>query len=278
MAMKPDVRQPATYRMGLRDALIIPQIYGDKVQQKHYLTKLELLLKRLHAQFIDPARRGEDELVLWPSDHDFHELDVCVLALARALRKKKLLTYAGTLKLVDQRWPRLHLARSVRSLLEEAKRLTPKSPAKPEPVEHMEWIWGLAEGNGRRADLARRFIKDHELLLAGKIELSKVRWADYEELLLGKGPKMIFLQCGMNFPNVANNCCVRYLETQRDYSLWNEKVNKWSEERTKCEPLYHWLWKRVPLDSWLNEARLDRKRRAARERQKRHRQKIRRKA
>src|SRR5262245_10366683 len=99
MAMKVEVRQPATYRWGLRDELIIPQIHGDKVQQKHYLTKLELLLKRLHAQFIDPARRGEDELVLWPSDHDFGELDVCVLALARALRKKKLLTYAGRLKL-----------------------------------------------------------------------------------------------------------------------------------------------------------------------------------
>ena len=283
------MREPATEqeewsfkakrRGGLRDALIIPQIRGDKVKQKHYLFNLELVLRHLRVLFIDPARRGRDELVVWPSDDYFGELDVCVLALAGALRKKKPLTYASKLKLVDQRWPRLRLVRTVRSLLEQAEALTPKFPAKPEAVEHMEWIRGLAEGNSRRADLARRFIKDHKLLSARKIKLSKVRWEDYEEILLKKD-RRIFLECDMEFPNPRMNCCVRYLEMQPECCLWSQKAKNWSEETTKCEPLYHWREKRndTTPDSWLSEIRVQRKRRIARERQRRHREKIRRKA
>jgi hypothetical protein len=45
----------------------------------------------------------------------------------------------------------------------------------------------------------------------------------------------------MELPNPKMNCCVRYLEMQRECCLWSQKAKKWSEETTKCEPLNHWL-------------------------------------
>jgi hypothetical protein len=262
LSFEPFARKP------LAGVTLTPLIHGDKGQQKHYLSELESLLRTLHFVFIDPARQGKNP-VAWPSDADFSTLDFCVRALARALRKKKRSTYIEKLKLVDENWRRLHLLNSVQSLLKQALALTPKLPEKPEAVEYLDWIQALANRSGPRAHLAKRFLKNHQLLSAGKIKLSQVRWKDYEEILLQPGR----LECDMEFPDPGMKSLVRYLEMHRHYSLWKEKVNRWHQEFAKCEPLYYWVRRRHISADRLNEVRLEAKRQAARERLRRFREK-----
>jgi hypothetical protein len=194
--------------------------------------------------------------------------------LAGTLRKKKLLRWADAVVLVDKRWPSLHLKRSIRSLIKQGLAGEPKLPTKPEGVEHFDWIGRLAEGSGRRANLARRFIKDHELLLVGKINLSKVRWEDYEEILLKKDQR-IFLQLDMELPNPRINCYVRYLEMQRDHWLWSKDMDQRRAENAKRKPYFEWGKRNEIRDSGLGVTRLNERRRLANERQMRRRKKIR---
>ena len=249
-------------------------IFSEKRRQEYYLDRLKNRLEIFRQTFIEPAR-DQKFILLWPRDKSFLDFDECIFGLARSLRKKKPLTYSDAVELVDKRWPHLHLLNSIYTLSMRALELRPTFPVKSEGVRHFEWILGLAKENGRRADLARRFLKDHFLLLARKIKLSKVSWGDYEEILLKKDGKIIFLQCGMQFPSVAMNCYVRYLEMQRDWGLWEEGWERWKAAQTKRKPFFEWVARMGTDDAKLGETRLKEKRRLATERQRRYREKIR---
>jgi hypothetical protein len=249
-------------------------IFSEKRRQEYYLNRLKNRLEIFRQTFIEPARDPKF-ILIWPRDKSFRDFDECIFGLARSLRKKKPLTYSDAVELVDKRWPHLHLLNSIYTLSMRALELRPTFPVKSEGVRHFEWILGLAKENGRRADLVRRFAKDHKLLLGRKIELSEVRWADYEEILLKKGGKMVFLQCGMHFPSVAMNCCVRYLEMQRDWDLWSKDCQRWKAQADKREPFFEWVERMDVDDAKLRETRHKEKRRLATERQRRHRKKIR---
>jgi hypothetical protein len=244
-------------------------LFGKKTQQKHYLDRLKTRLHHLHWTFIDPAAKTP---VIWPRDASFRDLDECIFGLAGTLRKKKRLRWVDAVVLVDKRWPSLHLKHSVRSLIKQGLARKPKLPTKPEGVEHFDWISRLAERSGRRATLARRFIKDHELLLVGKINLSKVRWEDYEEILLKKDQR-IFLRLDMELPNQRINCYVRYLEMQRDHWLWSKDMDQWSAENAKRKPYFEWGKRNEIRDSGLGGTRINERRRLATERQRRRREK-----
>jgi hypothetical protein len=283
MALKAEVRQPATdpeesYFKAedyyLRAVEHNWPIIGEKRQQEYYLNRLKNRLKIFRLTFIEPARDPK-RTVVWPRERGFRDLDECIFSLARSLRKKKPLTYSDAVELVDKKWPHLHLWNSINTLSMRALELDPKFPVKSEGVRHFEWILGLAKENGRRADLARRFLKDHFLLLARKIKLSKVSWGDYEEILLKKDGKMIFLQCDMHFPSVKTNCYVRYLEMQRDWGLWEEDWERCEAAQGKREPFFEWVERMDTHDAKLGETRRKEKRRLATERQRRYREKIR---
>ena len=241
------------------------------MQQEYYLDRLKDCLDHLHFTFID---RAADTPVIWPRDASFRNLDDCVFGLAGTLRKKKCLRWADAVVLVDKRWPALRLKARVRRLIKQGLSRNSEPPTKPEGAEHFGWISEVAEGSGRRADLARRFLEDHELVMGRKINLSAVRWADYEEILFSRDGKMIFSQCGMHLPSVAMNCYLRYLEMQCDLLLWSKDMDRWGAENAKRKPYFEW-GKRIEIrDSGLGETRLEEKRRLKTERQRRYLKKI----
>jgi hypothetical protein len=233
-------------------------------------------LELLEEMFVIPALNLKPQVFLWPRDKDLRDLDRCIFGLAHTLRKKKLLTHTEAIALVDRKWPRLHLLRRILQLI-KAGLGHPMPPAPPKSVEHFLSIKSLVNGRGRKADLARRFIRDHELLRSKRRKLSEISWADYEEILLRRDGERIVPQCPIPFISTKTSCCVRYLEMERDFWLWSLELEELKQQREvfgDSTPFDEWLERNDLRDSGLDATRLERRREAARKRQARRRQKI----
>ena len=247
--------------------------------QAYYLQRLSRRLELLENTFVIPVLNPKRKVFLWPRHEDLQDIDDCIFVLAGTLRKKKLLTHSGAIHLVDRKWPSLRLERRLRQLFGACHRHPAQHPPDvPESVEHFLWIKRLANGQGRRAELARRFMSDHQLLRAKKRKLSQIPWADYGEILLKHEGKKIVLQCPIPFISSKTSCCARYLEMERDRLLYFHELNeldRWQQKIGDPKPLLEWLERNDLRDSSLNARQLERRRQAARVRQARRRKEIR---
>jgi hypothetical protein len=252
-----------------------------KQRQQDYVPRLSKRLELLENTFVIPALNPKRKVFLWPRQEDLQEIDECIFGLAETLRKKKLLTHTEAIHLVDQKWPRLRLERRLRQLIEASLGHPAQSrPGVPGSVEHLLWIKKLAMGQGQRAELARRFIRDHQLLRSKQKKLSQIPWADYGEILLKHDGKKIVPQCPIPFVSSKTSCCARYLEMERDLLLYLHELNELELSQQKIgdrKPFLEWIERNDLRDSGLNARRLERRRKAARERQARWRKEIRRK-
>jgi hypothetical protein len=247
--------------------------------QKDYLRRLPKRLELVEKTFVIPALNPKRKGFLWPRDKDLRDIDQCIFGLAGTLRKKKLLTHTEAILLVDKKWPGLRLRRRLLQLIEAGLgHQNAPLPDVPESFEHFLWIKNLAKGHGPTAELAGRFIHDHELLRARQRRLSQIKWAPYKEILLRRDGRAIAPQCPIPFVSSETSCCARYLEMERDFWLYSHEFEELDRQRQmfgEPKPYFEWLEQNDLRDSGLNALRLARRREAAKKRQARHRKEIR---
>ena len=242
----------------------------DHWRDKH-LRRLRNRLHLLDTVFTKRVLNLKARAFLWPEESDFRELDECIFYLAGTVRTKKLLTHSEAILLVDQKWPKLHLEQRLLALMRAALDHPNPAPAKPRAVVHFEAIVDLAKREEAKSALAKRFLSDHFRLDVKPLRSFQIQWVDYEELLLRRDGRQVFLQCRMNLPSPAMNCYVMYLEMQRDRWLFEQEMQQWESIQREREPFYQWIEKADLHDSSLPSIRLEKQRQTERDRQTRHR-------
>jgi hypothetical protein len=227
---------------------------------KRLLDSIEDGLKEPRFRRLKAAREAPFEKIIWPTKSDIDELDGRVFELARSkLGRKRSLSHDQAFALVDKHWSGLHLLERVNKMLRRAADNFSSPPAATKGVEHLRRINSLAQSSHPRSALAKDFVAIRQKLVAGKLKLSHVDWAQYFDLLKGTNETVIHLESGLLITNSSRAmCCVKYLELERENSLWIERVGDWERNRPERH-IVDWIERNDKRDRSIESYREEKK-------------------
>jgi hypothetical protein len=178
-----------------------------------------------------------------PTRAELDEFSQSIFALAWTLRKRSV-SFAKALKLVDQRWRKLRLRQRFGQMMRvceaELTALENKNEYLRTTAQEFANILKKASGDSADAEHATRFSAYHEDLTMGLTRLSEVPWEDFYDLLAGSSA-VVTLESKLALPRPAT-ACVRYLEFIRC-----RYVLDWLRRHERAVVVHDWL-KEIAVD------------------------------